>query len=587
MGNINKDLSSNDTAFTNMEKVLNYILFPEKNKSHNINILKEIGYAKQYSVLTDKNHNELISISQNQISIKNYIPNSKDKSYFIKWTNALFDINEEDYNLYLHYNQKIQKLRDSFFNKAFFQKNINKNIIQNKSNIKIFKYGIPKYLREFIWEIIIAEKYANEKYFNREEEKEEYNSFINRNKNIVNNQIQKDIYRTFSENKYQNEKNQNILKNLLFYASSLTKDGYCQGMNFIISFILKVTNFDEIKSYYIIKNIIPKIKGYYENSFPLLKKNINLFCKLFNELYPKLNSHFTKNDVFAQFWVGRWFQTLFTLSFPFDELCYIWDLLLIKGFDFSIYISLAIIYYLEKYLIKLNDSSDILQFLKNALNPEDKNIVNINKENDKKKYIIPLSKIFIKALDIEKEINKNENLKQIIINSNNEDYESIYSQNTKETDNSITNKNIILNSSCLSTLSNKSAYLNNDNSTPRTSNASSKIVKDKNSNEIRNISNNNNLGYRHINTNHVINNNFKNNINEKKVFHLFENVNLAERINDNLAVNNYTSFNLNNYYYNMNIPDTKQQYSCYNNLTNNTNNYINLPYSNLFFYYPM
>ena len=103
-------------------------------------------------------------------------------------------------------------MRDSFFDKAFFQKNINKNIIQNKSNIKIFKYGIPKYLREFIWEIIIAEKYANEKYFNRREEKEEYNSFINRNKNIVNNQIQKDIYRTFSENKYQNEKNQNILK---------------------------------------------------------------------------------------------------------------------------------------------------------------------------------------------------------------------------------------------------------------------------------------------------------------------------------------------------------------------------------------
>ena len=142
----------------------------------------------------------------------------------------------------------------------------------------------------------------------------------------------------------------NILKNLLIYTSSLTKDGYCQGMNFIVSFILKITNFDEIKSYYFIKYIFPEIKGYFEQGFPLLKKNINLFYKIFSKLYPTLDAHFTKNDVFAQFWVGKWLQTLFTLSLPFDELCYIWDLLLIKGFDFCILISLAIINYLEKYL---------------------------------------------------------------------------------------------------------------------------------------------------------------------------------------------------------------------------------------------
>ena len=121
-------------------------------------------------------------------------------------------------------------------------------------------------------------------------------------------------------------------------------------MNFIVGFLLKVTNFDEIKTYYFLKNILPHLKGYFENGFPLLTKNKNLFHKLFNKLFPKLNKHFNNKDVFSQFWLGKWLQTLFILSFPFDECCYIWDLLLIKGFDFSIYVCLAIIYYLEKYI---------------------------------------------------------------------------------------------------------------------------------------------------------------------------------------------------------------------------------------------
>ena len=72
--------------------------------------------------------------------------------------------------------------------------------------------------------------------------------------------------------KDQTAKNLEILKNLLIYSSSLIKDGYCQGLNFIVGFLLKVTNFDEIKTYYFLKNILPHLKGYFENGFPLLKK---------------------------------------------------------------------------------------------------------------------------------------------------------------------------------------------------------------------------------------------------------------------------------------------------------------------------
>ena len=249
MGNINCDLVPNDIIFKNMEKILNFILSQENNKSHNIKVLKDIGFAKQYnSIIENKASNDKIYISKNYKTLKNYISRKKSKSYFVKWTSALFDINEENYNFSQNYTRKIENLRNIFLYKMFFQKNVKKNIIENESNIKLFKYGIPKYLREFIWEIIIAEKYSNKKYFNREEEKEEYNSFLSSiNKNKINIQIKKDLTRTFSDTSYQTEKNLNILKNLMIFSSSLTKDGYCQGMNFIVGFILTVTNFDEIK----------------------------------------------------------------------------------------------------------------------------------------------------------------------------------------------------------------------------------------------------------------------------------------------------------------------------------------------------
>ena len=204
MGNINCDLVPNDIIFKNMEKILNFILSQENNKSHNIKVLKDIGLAKQYnSIIENKASNDKIYISKNYKTLKNYISRKKSKSYFVKWTSVLFDINEENYNYSQNYTRKIENLRNIFLYKMFFQKNVKKNIIENESNIKLFKYGIPKYLREFIWEIIIAEKYSNKKYFNREEEKEEYNSFLSSiNKNKINIQIKKDLTRTFYIKKF-------------------------------------------------------------------------------------------------------------------------------------------------------------------------------------------------------------------------------------------------------------------------------------------------------------------------------------------------------------------------------------------------
>ena len=455
MGGINDVFISNESPFKKLERVLNFILSHEKNKSDNLNVLKEIGLANQYSFVLDlESSKNVLYFAKNNKSIKHYVSAQKMTSNFVTWTKLLFNINEEDLNSAPNYNQKIHDLKKIEMNKWFFQKNIKKNLIQKKPDIKLIQYGIPKYLRTLIWETIIAEKYSNGNYYKPKLDQNDYNLFLNKAKNDYNIQIDKDLTRTFPEKKDETPQNLEMLKNLLIYASSLIKDGYCQGLNFIVGFILKVTNFDEIKSYYFLKNILPLIKGYFEQGFPLLKKNISSFYKLFNKLFPKLLKHFNEQDVYSQFWVGKWFQTLFILSFPFEESCYIWDILLIKGFDFCIYLSLAIIYYLENELLKLEDSSDIISFLKNYLNPEKTFSISYNKfkDNDKNKYIIPINKIFKKAVEFEKKCEQNKLFTVFDIKT--EDIDSISTKLTRNSDSVLSHN--ILSSSNISKTSSKS-----------------------------------------------------------------------------------------------------------------------------------
>lgn len=218
----------------------------------------------------------------------------------------------------------------------------------------MLNYGIPNYLRFFIWDIVICERYKNHKYFNYEQELMEYKSILQ--KNGTNPQIEKDVNRTFMKDIEQTPKNIQMLRNILNCINKYNPSGYCQGMNFIVGYLLKITNFDEVKTFHIFKNILYDIKGYFEVGLPLLKKNNDLFTKNLKELNPKLFKYFQKHDIVNEFWVGKWLQTLFTLTLPFDELNVVWDVLLIRGFDFILYICLAIADFIEKDILEIKES---------------------------------------------------------------------------------------------------------------------------------------------------------------------------------------------------------------------------------------
>ncbi len=283
------DLTENKLSFSKIQEILNNLIIQGGAKSQNRQILQEIGFLNEYSyVVSNKTSNEMIYYSKNHKIIKKFLFSSQIRTNFLEWTKYLFDINNDDLNSMQKFNIKIENFKKRTLTKEFFQNNIKKYLFKDKAFNKLLNYGIPNYLRFFIWDIVISEKYNNHKYFNYDKELMEYKLILKINGK--NQQIEKDVNRTFINVIEQTPKNIQILRNILNCINNYNPSGYCQGMNFIVGYLLRMTGFDEVKTFYIFKNILYDIKGYFEVGLPLLKKNNNLFNKNFKELYPKLVS---------------------------------------------------------------------------------------------------------------------------------------------------------------------------------------------------------------------------------------------------------------------------------------------------------
>ena len=390
MGIIN-DVFQNKLSLPKLEEILNNLL--KQGNPQNKQILQDIGLLSEYNYIKlNQSTNDIIYYSKSNKIVKSIIYSTKMHSNFLEWTRYLFDINDEDLNSIQQFDKKIENFKKQLLTKEFFAFN------------KLLNYGIPNNYRLFIWDIVISEKYNNHKFFNYEQELREYKCIMQ--KPGSNPQIEKDIHRTFMKESEQISQNLNILRNILNNINKYSPGGYCQGMNYIVGYLLKLTKFDEVRTFYIFKNILKDIKGYFEVGFPLLKTNNGIFNQYFKEFYPKLFKHFQKNEIFNEFWVGKWFQTLFTLTLPYDELNIVWDVLLIRGFDFIIYICLALVDFIEKDLLELKESSQIISFMEKVLNYQDTQLYSVNKNilEDIDNYIIPLNDLLQKANELKKKV---------------------------------------------------------------------------------------------------------------------------------------------------------------------------------------
>ena len=562
MGALNDAFSQNKLSFSKISEILNILLSQEATKIQNNQVLKEIGFLNEFSYITsDRVANEIIYCTKNNKIIKNFVSATQLKHNFLEWTKYFFDISDEELSSMTEINKKIDNLKRKPLTIDFFQNNIKKHLFKNNSK-KLLEFGIPSNFRYFIWNIIMSVKYNKNQYYNYNQELKEYKSILEKQVNSP--QIEKDVNRTFMTSTEQTPKNIQILRNILNCINKYNISGYCQGMNFIVGYLLKVTNYDEVRTFYIFKSILHDIKGYFEEGFPLLKKYNKIFNKNFKELYPKLHQHFQKHEILDEFWFGKWFQTLFTLCLQFDELNIIWDILLIKGFDFIINISLAIIGFMEKDILELKDSTDIISYFDKVLNPQATVPINKNFFENIESYIIPLNLVLAKAFDLEGKINTNINSKRNI--DNNIHYVG------RKSDNHLLNFRF--------------NNLNQEKEDKKDAKISSKLAVSQNGNNLTQSLSNNNPNKSNFQNIDFQNKNIYNfnNSNESKSKAIFSskvlptyNFNVAPQPIKNGSNMNVTAFNQSN---NLNFrPESIQ-----NKFLNNNNNNVGLVNRNLIYY---
>jgi hypothetical protein len=191
--------------------------------------------------------------------------------------------------------------------------------------------------------------------------------------NKVDVQIKKDLNRTLSEIYDINPNDtQNHLYRVLRTFSSIDKTvGYCQGMNFIAGFLLLISDFNEVDSFYMMLNLFSEtfsdnfgIRGFFTEDFPLLNAYLYVFDHYFEKEFPLLFNHFKELEIPHEVWIAKWFQTLYTICLPFNILIRFWDCLFSSGLQFLISFSLALVQQLEIDLLKLTDAFDVIDYFK-------------------------------------------------------------------------------------------------------------------------------------------------------------------------------------------------------------------------------
>ena len=79
---------------------------------------------------------------------------------------------------------------------------------------------------------------------------------------------------------------------------------------------------------------------------------------------PNLKNHFDKIEIPNELWISKWYQTLFTISLPFDVLIRLWDCIFTRGIDFILNFSIILMKNFENELLKFKEISEISDFLK-------------------------------------------------------------------------------------------------------------------------------------------------------------------------------------------------------------------------------
>lgn len=352
ISNTNKSINSSQVSINNLGSYVIYNNYPEiinnNSKEDSTNIFTNFGNIDnniQTSYMLSPNliKTDVVSFMKKRIVIWKRLLN----------TNNLINIIEyNDLSNLLNYLQENSNANQGV---GILKKEINKDNIEKLSTNLI-----------------------NNNLFTPDELKS--NSFILKTFDTINfydiiesfNIINLDVVRTYFS--YDIEKSRKVIENVLkcfvLYKNSKV---YCQGMNYIISFLYLVTN-DERDTFYLFLGLYDNtdFQNIFLNDLAKLKQFFYIFDRLLILYTPELNSYFYHNSIGSSFYCSPWFMTLFTNCYQTvdNRLSYIlikvWDEFVVNGWHAVLKTAIVLFMSYEKLILKLK-YEDMLNFLFNEV----------------------------------------------------------------------------------------------------------------------------------------------------------------------------------------------------------------------------
>lgn len=183
--------------------------------------------------------------------------------------------------------------------------------------------------------------------------------------------IEKDIDRTFPSHPYfgPQAEGASALKSILKrFASTYPTVGYCQGMNYVVGILLMVSGGDESESFGVLEILCTQfgLSGLYEHGFPLVTKLCSVFHQELAKHLPELEQYFLENDFDDNFWLIKWFITLFSYSLKISDVVKVWDSIIANGISYLVNVSLAVVSYFKNQILSstLHETLELLVDMK-------------------------------------------------------------------------------------------------------------------------------------------------------------------------------------------------------------------------------
>ena len=262
----------------------------------------------------------------------------------------------------------ILKLSKKFNNK------INKKIYKEILNRKDKELGIipNKQMHINVWKILLKYKEIKEQYPYEPNKKIALSKVYDRSGNSDFCIIDLDCQRTLFDKNTNIEEKRKSLNNILKTSVMLMEDGcYCQGMNFVGAFIIKICE-DEEESFYFLMGLFKNTdyRSIFMKDLSILRLYFTVFGEILNLYIPTLHSYFIENKVEVNYYLSPWFIALFTSLVnrdqKLDAFLKIFDLFIIDGWKAIFNISMDILRKNEEILLTMKNEA-LFQYLTSVL----------------------------------------------------------------------------------------------------------------------------------------------------------------------------------------------------------------------------